>query len=146
MNYEALRHFADSYGLVVTHRDLTDRARRAMSSLPAEQRPIAEQLLQGGSMVGEWTLCRKDRGRVQVEKVAAELGWSRRYLTERFSGEVGLSPKTFARVLRFRHAVAMLNHGAASLTEISTACGFPWTSPPSPFPGSKSLVLNGSRC
>ncbi|MGV9283990.1 helix-turn-helix domain-containing protein [Streptomyces sp. NPDC003730] len=44
------------------------------------------------------------RGRVQVGAVAAELGWSRRYLTERFRGEVGLSPKTLARVLRFEHA------------------------------------------
>ncbi|MFE4634531.1 helix-turn-helix domain-containing protein [Streptomyces sp. NPDC056773] len=44
------------------------------------------------------------RGCVQVGEVAAELGWSRRYLTERFRGEVGLSPKTLARVLRFEHA------------------------------------------
>lgn len=44
------------------------------------------------------------RGRVQVGAIAAELGWSRRYLTERFRGEVGLSPKAFARVLRFEHA------------------------------------------
>ncbi|MEU0852699.1 helix-turn-helix domain-containing protein [Streptomyces flaveolus] len=44
------------------------------------------------------------RGCVQVGAVAAELGWSRRYLTERFRGELGLSPKAFARVLRFEHA------------------------------------------
>lgn len=44
------------------------------------------------------------RGRVQIGAVAAELGWSRRYLAERFHSEVGLLPKTFARVLRFEHA------------------------------------------
>ncbi|NEE14534.1 AraC family transcriptional regulator, partial [Streptomyces sp. SID7499] len=33
------------------------------------------------------------RGRVQIGAIAAELGWSRRHLTERFRDEVGLSPK-----------------------------------------------------
>ncbi|MEU8134031.1 AraC family transcriptional regulator [Streptodolium elevatio] len=51
-----------------------------------------------------WSRLVGARGRVQVGAVAAELGWSRRYLTERFSGELGLSPKTFARVLRFEYA------------------------------------------
>lgn len=55
--------------------------------------------------VGEaWRRLVAARGCAQVGAVAAELGWSRRYLTERFRGEVGLSPKTFARVLRFEHA------------------------------------------
>ncbi|MCX4445026.1 helix-turn-helix domain-containing protein [Streptomyces sp. NBC_01789] len=51
-----------------------------------------------------WRCLVAARGCVQVGAVAAELGWSRRYLTERFLGEVGLPPKTLARVLRFEHA------------------------------------------
>ncbi|OPC85331.1 AraC family transcriptional regulator [Embleya scabrispora] len=51
-----------------------------------------------------WRRLVATRGRVQVKAVAEELGWSRRHLTERFRDELGLSPKTFARVLRFEHA------------------------------------------
>jgi transcriptional regulator GlxA family with amidase domain len=45
-------------------------------------------------------------------------------LIRRFTQQIGLTPKASARVLRFRHAVALLGRGAAGLTEISTACGF----------------------
>lgn len=44
------------------------------------------------------------RGRVRVDAVAAQLGWSRRYFTAQFHSELGLSPKAFAQVLRFEHA------------------------------------------
>ncbi|TXS54177.1 helix-turn-helix domain-containing protein [Streptomyces sp. t39] len=65
------------------------------------------------------------RGRTQVGTVAAELGWSRRYLTERFRGEVGLSPKTFARVLRFEHAHELATSpDPLPWAEVATASGY----------------------
>ncbi|MGW0903222.1 helix-turn-helix domain-containing protein [Streptomyces sp. NPDC002853] len=59
---------------------------------------------EGPEVAEAWRRLVAARGRVQVGSLAAELGWSRRYLTDRFRSEVGLTPKTFARVLRFEHA------------------------------------------
>ncbi|MFE0424563.1 helix-turn-helix domain-containing protein [Streptomyces sp. NPDC058953] len=65
------------------------------------------------------------RGRVRVGAVAAELGWSRRYLTERFRGEVGLSPKTFTRVLRFEYAHELATaHAPLPWADVATASGY----------------------
>lgn len=65
------------------------------------------------------------RGRVQVGAVAAELGWSRRYLTERFHSEVGLLPKTFARVLRFEHAHELATaHDPLPWAEVAALSGY----------------------
>lgn len=72
-----------------------------------------------------WSRLVAARGRVQVGAVAAELGWSRRYLTERFRGEVGLSPKTFARVLRFEHAHELATaRDALPWADVATVSGY----------------------
>ncbi|WTY01636.1 AraC family transcriptional regulator [Streptomyces canus] len=71
-----------------------------------------------------WQLLAGSAGAVPIARIAAEVGWSQGYLTRRFTQQIGLTPKASARVLRFRHAVALLGRGATSLTEISMACGF----------------------
>jgi AraC-like DNA-binding protein len=71
-----------------------------------------------------WRLLSGSAGTIPIARIAAEVGWSQGYLIRRFSQQIGLTPKASARVLRFRHAVAMLSRGSASLTEISTVCGF----------------------
>ncbi|MGW0838932.1 helix-turn-helix domain-containing protein [Streptomyces sp. NPDC002787] len=71
-----------------------------------------------------WRLLAGSAGARPIARIADEVGWSQGYLIRRFTQQIGLTPKASARVLRFRHAVAMLGHGAASLTEISAACGF----------------------
>jgi AraC-like DNA-binding protein len=47
-------------------------------------------------------------GAIDVGRVAAEVGWSRRHLAARFKAEIGLGPKTTARVARFAAAKELL--------------------------------------
>jgi AraC-like DNA-binding protein len=58
----------------------------------------------------------------RVEEVAAEVGFSRRRLTDVVRAECGLTPKTYQRVARFERARRML--GRRSLAEVSSRCGY----------------------
>ncbi|MEN3536714.1 helix-turn-helix domain-containing protein [Microbispora sp. ZYX-F-249] len=51
------------------------------------------------------------RGRVRVDRLAAELGWSRKRLWSRFRSQIGLQPKRAAKLVRFDHAVHRLAAG-----------------------------------
>jgi AraC-like DNA-binding protein len=48
-----------------------------------------------------WSLLLRSGGRVAVQQLADDVGWSTRHLSQRFQQEVGLSPKAAARVIRF---------------------------------------------
>jgi AraC-like DNA-binding protein len=72
-----------------------------------------------------WRRIRHSGGRVRVDELAAETGWSRRHLTERFRCELGLTPKTAARVARFDRARWLLVTGPrTTLTDLALRCGF----------------------
>jgi AraC-like DNA-binding protein len=71
-----------------------------------------------------WRRLRTSHGTVPVSELAAETGWSARYLYSRFRGETGLSPKDAARVFRFSRARRAIAR-AASLTDRGAAGGRP---------------------
>jgi AraC-like DNA-binding protein len=51
------------------------------------------------------------RGRVRVERLAVEVGWSRKRLWSRFRSQIGLTPKRAAQLIRFDHAAHRLASG-----------------------------------
>ena len=64
-------------------------------------------------------------GRLRVAALAAEIGCSRKHLTQRFTREFGIAPKLLARVLRFARALRVARRDAAvSLAELACACGY----------------------
>jgi AraC-like DNA-binding protein len=72
-----------------------------------------------------WRRLVESHGGVAVAALARELGCSRRHLTARFGEAVGVPPKAYARLLRFRRATeALLGGGEARLAEVAAACGY----------------------
>jgi AraC-like DNA-binding protein len=82
-----------------------------------------------------WRRLRAASGAVRVSAIAAETGWSERYLNARFRAETGLSPKEAARVFRFtaargRIADAVVRSGGGitgaglSLADLAAECGY----------------------
>ncbi|MCD7437374.1 helix-turn-helix domain-containing protein [Streptomyces lincolnensis] len=58
-----------------------------------------------------WHRITAGRGRVRIEELAAELGWSRTRLWSRFRSQIGLPPKRAAKLVRFDHAAHRLATG-----------------------------------
>jgi AraC-like DNA-binding protein len=52
-------------------------------------------------------------GAARIGDVAEEIGWSRKHLVGRFRSELGLAPKSVARMLRFHEACRLARTGTA---------------------------------
>jgi AraC-like DNA-binding protein len=80
-------------------------------------RRCASASLAAPEVAWAWREVRATRGRVRIERLAAELGWSRKRLWSRFHSQLGLPPKRAAKLVRFDHAVHGLvaGRGAAAV-------------------------------
>jgi AraC-like DNA-binding protein len=58
-----------------------------------------------------WRQIMTSRGRVRVDRLAAEVEWSRKRFWSRFESQIGLAPKRAARLVRFDHAAHRLAAG-----------------------------------
>lgn len=76
-------------------------------------------------MDGVWREITKVHGNTRISDVAADLGWSRRHLSERFRREYGLTPKDVARLSRFTYAIRMIHEPIRpTFAELAAACGY----------------------
>jgi AraC-like DNA-binding protein len=71
-----------------------------------------------------WRILERTNGTAPIGWICDRLGRSRRHLASRFREQVGLTPKTVARIFRFERAVALLRRGDVPLAELAFECGY----------------------
>ena len=125
---------AELSGTVITLEDLWGRdAARVQERLCAtkswdDRFAIAEAALAGRLDVKAdpevqfiWRRMVRSRGQSRIEELADEVGWSRKRLWSRFRGQIGLTPKRAAQLIRFDHAAHRLAAGQrASLVAVES--------------------------
>ncbi|WUH23580.1 AraC family transcriptional regulator [Streptomyces sp. NBC_00448] len=115
-------------------RAATARVRERLSEAASwEQRfALAEELLERGrgarapvdpEVAWAWRRIVAGGGTVRVERLAGEVGWSRKRLWSRFRAQLGLPPKRAARLVRFDRAVHRLVAGEAA-AGVAAECGY----------------------
>jgi len=127
------RSDADRLADALWTNDAPERARLAVIERELLRRLRAGGVDAAGATAGGLALVQRalvtleGGGDVRVEHVAAGLGVSRQHLAAQFRQHVGLSPKLFARICRFRQATAAIKaeRGAApDWAQLALDCGY----------------------
>jgi AraC-like DNA-binding protein len=92
---------------------------------------VEEWLIRRGSsgaaatpeMAWAWKRIEESRGSIRIDRLASDLGWSRRQLWARFRSQLGVTPKNAAKLVRFDHAVHRLSIGQ-SPAQVAADTGF----------------------
>jgi AraC-like DNA-binding protein len=108
---------------------LSDRQRIALIEKQLLRRLVAAN---AGSGTGADALVRRalhaldaSNGALRIEELAAQLGVSRQHVAAQFRDRVGLSPKLYARICRFRRATAALKAAPApDWAQLALDCGY----------------------
>ncbi|MHA7773080.1 helix-turn-helix domain-containing protein [Roseibium sp. M-1] len=64
-------------------------------------------------------------GRASISALGAEIGWSRKHLAHRFRRDIGLLPKTVARLMRFGRVIRLSGDGrSVNWADLAADCGY----------------------
>jgi AraC-like DNA-binding protein len=106
--------------------DLTDLARLRPDHLDEDLLRLADAGPEPAPEVAwVWRRLTEAHGNVPIAALASEVGWSRRHLVNRFHAQVGLPPKTVARILRFEELLRRLPSAArGQAAHTAATCGY----------------------
>jgi len=72
-----------------------------------------------------WHRLMASSGRASIASIVREVGWSQRHFIAQFKHQIGVSPKVFARMLRFGQVVRDLRRGTTSdLADLALGAGY----------------------
>ena len=75
-------------------------------------------------VIAAWHALRASHGAVRIGQLVAESGLSHRAFIVRFRRQVGVAPKTAARIARYEHATSLLDLGTLSVAEVAAHSGY----------------------
>src|SRR5215510_9240401 len=125
--------------LIVDLEDLVGRAARELAERCYDAASIEERLRRAADWVAErvtkargvdpaiaWAAGRIEQsaGAVSIAELRRQTGLSKTRLVEAFRDQIGLAPKLYARVVRFRRAAELLQKGATPIVEVALAAGY----------------------
>lgn len=90
-----------------------DILRRRLGACPPADPEVAQA----------WRRTITSRGRLRVDGLAGEIGWSRKRLWSRFRSQLGITPKRAAQLVRFDHAAHLLAAGHAA-ADVAAGSGY----------------------
>lgn len=77
-----------------------------------------------GEIVFAYRELARSAGSVPIGTLSSSIGWSRKHFTERFRREIGLPPKSVARMMRFHHACRLAQRGGNGWAMIAAESGY----------------------
>ncbi|MEQ8524670.1 helix-turn-helix transcriptional regulator [Gracilimonas sp.] len=66
----------------------------------------------------------KKSGNIDIKKLSSQTGYSLRHLERKFQAVIGIDPKKYASIVRFRKALYMVKNTNLSLLEIAFSTGY----------------------
>jgi AraC-like DNA-binding protein len=130
---------ADASGRVVDLGDLVGRAASELAERCDEARSAEDRVRHIAAWVSTriarapqldpriaWAATRieQSHGSVAIAKVQDQTGLSKKRLIESFREQIGVTPKLYARILRFRRGLTLLHEGRMGLSQIALAAGY----------------------